>query len=236
MSEQAWLWVGVVGMALGAAALIALGPKSNRDEQFHTALHSFVPMVAAALYLLMAVGQGAIHVDGGRELLYARYVDWSITTPLLLMALALTALGELRTRPGLMVGLLGADVYMILTGLAAAVSPGGAVKWAWYFVSCGAFLGVYYAIWGPLRKSAQARSSAAFEAFTRHAAILSVLWFLYPVVFYIGPDGAGVVTPALATLLFLILDLTTKVAYAFITYASVKAVAAQSPAETPATA
>ena len=237
MTEQAWLWIGVWGMAIGAAALLALGPKSNKDEQLHTALHSFVPMIAAALYLLMALDQGAIHVDGGRELLYARYVDWSITTPLLLTALAATALGELRTRPALMVGLLGADVYMILAGFAAGVAPSGsATKWIWYFVSCGAFIGVYYAIWGPLLKSARARSTAAVEAFTHHAAILSVLWLLYPVVFYFGPDGAGRITPALATLLFLILDLTTKVAYAFITYASVRRVAAQSPSETRAVA
>ena len=60
MTEQTWLWVGVWGMAIGAAALLVSGAKSSKDEQFHTALHSFVPMVAATLYLLMALGQGAI--------------------------------------------------------------------------------------------------------------------------------------------------------------------------------
>ena len=232
MNEQTWLWVGVWGMAIGAAALLALGPRASRDGQFHTSLHSFVPAVAATLYLLMALGQGAIHVDGGRELLYARYVDWSITTPLLLLALASTAVGELRSRVGLMVGLVGADVMMILTGFASAVAPAGSsTKWVWYIVSCGAFLAVYYAIWGPLAKEAKARSAAAASAFTQHAAILSVLWFLYPIVFYLGPDGGGSITPALATLLFLVLDLTTKVAYAFITYATVKKVVQSSPSQ-----
>lgn len=42
MTEQTWLWVGVWGMAAGAAALLVTGHRSNKDEQFHTALHSFV--------------------------------------------------------------------------------------------------------------------------------------------------------------------------------------------------
>ena len=230
MTEHTWLWVGVWGMAIGAAALLVTGPKADRDEQFHTGLHSFVPMIAAGLYLLMALGQGAVHVDGGREFLYARYVDWSVTTPLLLLALAATAVGELRSRPGLMVALVGADVYMILTGLAAGLSPtGSSLKWIWFVVSCGAFLGVFFVLWGPLAKEAKARSAAASEAFTRHATILSVLWLLYPVVFYLGPDGAGTVTASLATLMFLILDLTTKVAYAFLTYTAIRKVSQSSP-------
>lgn len=230
MTEQAWLWIGVFGMAIGAAVLLAIGPRQTKDEYFHRGLHSFVPMVAAGFYLLMALGQGALHLDGGREFLYARYIDWSVTTPLLLLALSATALGELRTRPGLMVALVGADVYMILAGLAAGLSPSGSsAKWIWYIVSCGAFLGVYYVLWGPLLKEAKARSAAAAQAYTRHAAILSVLWLLYPIVFILGPDGGSVITPVLATLFFLVLDLTTKVIYAFVTYSTVKTVSASSP-------
>ena len=122
---------------------------------------------------------------------------------------------------------------MILTGLAAGLSPsGGSTKWIWYTVSCGAFLAVYYVLWGPLLKDAKARSVEAANAYTRHAAILSAFWFLYPVVFYLGPDGGGLITPALATLLFLVLDLTTKVAYAFITYTVVSKVSQNSPSQT----
>lgn len=190
-------------------------------------------MIAAGFYLLMALGQGALHLDGGREFLYARYIDWSVTTSLLLLALSATAVGELRSRIGLIVGLLGADIYMILTGFAAGLSPSGSTtKWIWYMVSCGAFLGVYYVLWGPLLKEAKARSVEAARAYTRHAAILSAFWLLYPVVFYLGPDGSGVMTPTLATLLFLVLDLTTKVAYAFVTYAAVSKVSESSPSQT----
>ncbi len=232
MGETAWLWVGVAGMTVGAAVLLVTGPRGSKDEHNHTILHSFVPMVAAALYLLMALGQGSLTLGGGREFLYARYVDWTITTPLLLFALSKTALGEARTRGGLVFALLGADVYMILTGLVAGLSPSGSeAKWIWYLVSCGAFLAVYFVLWGPMLKEARARSANAAEAYVRHATILSVLWFLYPVVFLVGPDGAGMITPVLATLLFLILDLTTKVIYAFVTYASTKKVSQTSPSE-----
>ena len=224
MGGTAWLWIGVAGMAIGFLA-IALQSRARTEEEANASVvHAVVPAIAATLYLLMALGQGAVLLEGKRLFYYARYVDWSITTPLLLIGLALTALGSLKGQVALIGALILSDVFMILTGLFAGASPtGSASKWIWYIVSCGFFLAVYYVIWGPLAKLASGRSAEKAQIFRRNALILSVLWFLYPVVFLLGQDGADLAAPALVLAAFTILDLVSKVGYGLLAVGQHKA-------------
>lgn len=218
MTESIWLWTGFFGMALGAIVLVVQMGRQTPDEEAHGVIHSIVPMIAAALYLLMALGQGGMSIDHGREFLYARYVDWSITTPLLLLALAMTALKDIRKRLGLVLALVGADIYMILTGLVAGYSPTSSPeKWVWFLVSSGAFLAVYWILWGPLRAEAELAGRAT--VYRRNATILSVVWFAYPLVFLLGTDGLLLISPALTALFFTVLDLVAKVGYGILTTA-----------------
>ena len=218
MTETTWLWVGFIGMAIGSVVLLVQMDRKTTGGEAHGVIHGLVTATAAAFYLLMALDQGGIIIDHGREFLWARYADWSITTPLLLTALALTALEDLRKRLGLVVALLGADIYMILTGFAAGASPTSSPeKWIWFLVSCGAFLAVYWVIWGPLR--AEAERAGKGTVYRRDAAILSGLWLLYPVVFLCGTDGLLLVSPALAALGFTLLDLLSKVGFGILTTA-----------------
>ncbi len=60
-----------------------------------------------------------------RQVYWARYVDWSITTPLLLLDLALLA----GVSGANIVVLLVADIFMVLTGMFAAFGEHGGQKW-----------------------------------------------------------------------------------------------------------
>ena len=215
MAGQIWLWIAFWGMAIGAVVIAALSRTGQGKPMPAGVIHTFVPATAAVLYLLMALGQGSILVENGsRAVYFARYIDWSITTPLLLLGLSFAALGSLNGAGALVAALLGADVMMIATGLFSALSPhGSSAKWAWYLISCGAFLAVYYVLWGPLLRMAKARSMEAGKIYQRNAAILSVLWLAYPVVFYLGSEGISVVAISVELAAFAILDLLAKVGY-----------------------
>lgn len=64
---------------------------------------------------------------------WARYVDWSVTTPLLLLDLALLA----GLSGGHIFIAVVADIIMILTGLFAAFgSEDTPQKWGWYAIAC----------------------------------------------------------------------------------------------------
>ena len=224
MSETMWLWIGALGMLAGSLLLLALGGTRTKEEEGHTVAHGLVPLFAAIAYFAMAVHQGAIMLDGNREFLFARYVDWSVTTPVLLLALSMTALHGAHHRAGLVAGLIASDVVMILTGLFFGLSDDPVAKWTWYTTSCVAFLAVYYILFGPMRAEAQSRNTARRDAYTRNLPILAILWLIYPIVVILGPDGLKIWSATLATACITVLDLVAKVVYGFVAMAGAKKV------------
>ena len=215
MTVNLWLWLGFAGMAIGSVVLLAMGwNRRTRDEENHWLLHLFVCLTAMASYLLMAMGQGSTVLADGREFFVARYVDWSITTPLLLLGLCLTALRSPFRRWALLLGILFTDVYMIATGVIAGFSPAGsAAKWIWFLISSGAFAFIYVGLWGPLRAEARTTGPKAAALYTRNAGILSLLWLAYPVIFLLGNEGTSAIGPVATGALYTIFDVISKVAY-----------------------
>ena len=234
MTAQFWLWLDTIAMLAGGMAILLLGKQRNGHEQSHTIYHGIVPIIAACSYLAMAVGQGGVlllHTDpavggvvvgGGRLLYFARYIDWLFTTPLLLLALAYSAMHSGLRRGGLVAGLLLSDVMMIVTAFLFAVTDNQPLKWTWFIVSCAAFLAVFYVMWGPmLRENALERPSVQAD-YRRNAILLSALWTLYPIILFFDSDGADLINPVLGVALIAIIDLVSKVAYGLLAVASTK--------------
>ena len=111
-----------------------------------------------------------------REVYWARYVDWSVTTPLLLLDLSLLA------------GLAGAnilvavvaDIIMILTGLFAAFSVERGPKWGWYAIACIAYLVIVYQLAWNGRGTVQGKDKKTATFFSAIAGFTLILWTIYP--------------------------------------------------------
>ena len=220
MTPQFWLWLGCAGMAAGAAAILFLAKRRTPTEEADGIIHGIVPIIAACSYFAMATGQGSITLPAGpdaadvaRQFYFARYIDWTFTTPLLLVGLARTAMHSGMRRQAVVWGLVGSDLIMIVTALAFGLSEVAAVKWTWFAISCGAFLAVFYGIFVQLREENAAERADVQKAFLRNAVFLTGVWCAYPVVLLVGQDGLGLLSPAVALAVVAILDLTAKVAY-----------------------
>ncbi len=213
MSETNWLWLGAIGMIVGSTVLFLMGGRRTQDEEGHTMLHGLVPLFAAIAYLAMALHEGGITLPSGRYFLFGRYLDWSVTTPSLLLGLSMTALHGAHRRAGLVAGLLVSDVVMIVTGLFFGGAEDPFSKWIWYITSCVAFLAVLYVMFGPLREEAMSRDQTRANAYKLNVSVLTVLWLLYPVFVLLGPDGLGYWSALVTTALIVILDFTAKVGY-----------------------
>jgi bacteriorhodopsin len=216
MAGAAFL-LGFTIMSLGSLAIYVTGSKQP-PARHHMLLHSCVPFIAATAYLAMAFGIGTLlNVDGSVTYL-ARYLDWSVTTPILLAGLVMLAFHE-RGAPGEVGGYLTAiivlDVLMIVTGLISSLAVAPVIKWVWYLWSCVAFLGVLYLLWVPLRAVASAHGPALGRAYTRNVAFLTVIWFLYPLVFLVGPEGLKIIGDPASVWAILVMDVVAKVVYAF---------------------
>jgi len=220
MTPQFWLWLGFAGMTAGAAAILYLAKRRTQAEEADGIIHGIVPIIAACSYFAMATGQGSIVLPAGpdaadvaRQFYFARYIDWTFTTPLLLVGLARTAMHSGMRRPAIVWGLIGSDLIMIVTALAFGLSTVAWIKWTWFAISCGAFLAVFYGIFVQLREENATERADIQSAFRRNAVFLTVVWCIYPVVLLVGQDGLGLLSPTMALAIVALSDLTAKVVY-----------------------
>ena len=111
-----------------------------------------------------------------REVYWARYVDWSVTTPLLLLDLCLLAgLGGANILVAIV-----ADVIMILTGLFAAFTVPEGPKWGYYAMACIAYLVVVYQLAFNGRGVVQNKDKKTATFFSAIAGFTLILWTVYP--------------------------------------------------------
>jgi len=235
-SQQTWLWIGAIGMAIGAVTIGAVG-RTLGKESHHAVASFFVCAIAACLYLLMAFGQGAAVLTQhsivpleqfgasrvvasfahARLVYFGRYIDWVFTTPLLLLGLIGIGINSASPRSsargGIVGAAIGADVLMIVTGLFGALSISSAHKYTWFAVSCVFFLIVLGIIWGPLRSAAVAHGGASAALFRRLLVFLTVIWFIYPLLWILGTEGAGTLSLNSEVVAFAIIDLVAKVGF-----------------------
>jgi bacteriorhodopsin len=229
MNSHTLLWLTTFIMTGAGLFILLTGKRRTPSEELNTVLHGIVPLIAACSYFAMATGQGAVILGAdaaavgtgaGRIFYFARYIDWTFTTPLLLVTLSMTAMHAGEKRAGAIAGVVLADLMMILTALFFGASEVAWIKWTWFLISCVAFLGVYYVIWvSQIQANALERDDVRAN-YRRDATILSVLWLIYPVILAVSPDGLNWVGDTAGVLGIAILDVLSKVVYGVMTVAS----------------
>ncbi|NMH68381.1 bacteriorhodopsin [Bacillus sp. RO3] len=209
------LWIYVAVMFSGAAVFALWSRKRKGVPRVEYLIAFLIPVWSGLAYMSMALGQGAILVEG-QIVYFARYLDWVVTTPLLLTALALTGMFHLKKKdPIIIASLVVADVVMITTGFIADLSSGGMV-YTWYLIGVTAFLVILWVIWEPLRKLAKKQDHKLYKVYLIMTAYLTFFWISYPVAWLLGPSGVGVVGEVGNTLLFVILPIFSKVGFSLL--------------------
>ena len=250
MSANIILWITTFIMLIGGLAILAKGKRRTSAETMQTILHGTVPLIAACAYFAMATGQGLVLLPtdstvaagagagpgAARIFYFARYIDWTFTTPLLLLSLGLVATHAGPKRGGLLAGAAIADLIMIITAFVFGASEIGWMKWTWFIISCVAFIGVYYVIWMPQMQANAAERDDVRSAYRQSAIILSVLWFFYPFVLLVAPDGLNVAGDAITVLAIAILDVLAKVVYGYMSITADDAITSRDLTETGTTA
>ena len=213
-----WAWIGAIGMLAGTVPSLWLWYRRPSEAKYYATLAG-VTGIAAVAYTAMGLGVGNVPTAGG-TLPAARYVDWLLTTPLLIAYLALLVRADRRT----IATLIAVDVVVIAGGV-VAVATGGSLSWAAFAVASVAYLGLVYGLLVKLPRSAAARADRVRAVFYTLRNITVVLWTLYPVVWLLAPTGFGLLTPATEMLVFVYLDFVSKVGFAIVAVAGADAIA-----------
>lgn len=208
---RTWLVVAFIGMLVGVVILGIRAVKNRHKEGMEFSMVSFfVCLWAACMYLAMILGHTVATING-QEVYWGRFLDWIITTPLLLLDLGVLA----GARPKLIGAVIGADMFMIATGVIATlvVPPENLI---WYIISCGAFLALLWALFSEYTATARRRDNKVSELFLTLRNLLAFLWIGYPIVWILGAQGIAVIGLAGEAFLYAALDVTAKVIFGLI--------------------
>ena len=220
-------------MLLGTVYFIARGwgVSDPRQQEFYV-ITIMITAIASASYLSMFFGFGLTEVEvagiGTLDIYWARYADWLFTTPLLLLDIGLLANAS-RTELG---GLIIIDAFMIVTGLVGALTKVFMFRFVWWFISTVAMIAVLYFLFSVLTTRANQLDEDTQATFKTLRNLIIVLWTLYPILWIVGTEGAGVVGLFVETLGFMVLDVLAKVGFGFILLRS-RAIVGESDAPEP---
>ncbi len=203
-------WLGALGMAVGTVAFVWGGVSARTAYRRYYALLASISLIAAVAYAMMALEIGWVTV-GDDVVFTPRYVDWILTTPLLLVFLGLLA-GSDGRELGLVVVV---NTVVMVLGFAAALVP-GALGYGLFVVAGVVYLGLLYLLMGPMSARAGEQGAGVTSLFTSLRNLTVVLWSVYPVIWLLGPPGIGMITPTVDIMLVSYLDVLTKVGFGLI--------------------
>eukprot|EP01023_Acetabularia_acetabulum_P011262 TRINITY_DN1514_c1_g2_i2.p1 TRINITY_DN1514_c1_g2~~TRINITY_DN1514_c1_g2_i2.p1 ORF type:complete len:285 (-),score=51.34 TRINITY_DN1514_c1_g2_i2:302-1045(-) len=170
-----------------------------------------IMMIAATAYYAMFVD--TTNPTTGRKDIYARYLDWVLTTPLLLFDLMLMV----KMPASKIAYIMGADVAMVVLGLIGSFDESN-YKWYYFAVSCVLMIALMYgmieSIYTPSEwKEPEVEGLLYIPGYMTLLIYLIVLWVLYPIVWGLG-TGAGVISTDIEIILMGILDILAKPLFA----------------------
>lgn len=203
-----WFAVGALGMALGTTVFASGLVRADASVRKYYATLTAISGIATVAYVLMALGIGSVSV-GDRMVFLPRYIDWLLTTPLLLVYLAMLVDPD----RGLLGQIIVVNIVVILAGTGAALLT-GVERFAVFAVGGLAYIVLAYLLVGPLTDRVRGRATESLFRGLRNLTV--ILWSVYPVIWVLGPAGVGLLTNLTNVLLVTYLDLITKVGFGLI--------------------
>lgn len=201
--------IGMVGLIVGGGIWIRLVTDSSIDNsrgKFGYLL--IVPGFAAVAYAIMASGVTTVTI-GGTTVFPMRYVDWLVTTPVLVGYVAYVA-GAPRKW---IIGIALADALMIIFGM-VAVAVSGTAMWAAFAASSIFHLSLLYILYRVLPRYVDPGSGRRrlFKILQNH---IGLLWLAYPFVWLASPAGLGYVSVLGTAMVITYLDVIAKTPYVY---------------------
>ncbi|WP_235019641.1 bacteriorhodopsin [Natrialba sp. INN-245] len=219
LNASFWANIALAGVAILLFVYMGRNVTDPRAKLIWVAT-LLVPLVSIASYTGLASGltisffeMPSGHALAGEEVLtmWGRYLTWTLSTPMILLALGLLA-GTNLTK---LFTIITADIAMCVTGLAAAMTTSSyGLRWFWYFLSCTFFIVVLYVLLVEWPKDAEAAGTS--DIFNMLKILTVVLWLGYPIFWALGAEGLAILDVAITSWGYSALDIGAKYVFAFL--------------------
>jgi bacteriorhodopsin len=208
------LFTGFCILFLSTCAFYFMSGSMVEEKRLFHIICMSVCGIASTAYAVMAFGGGSQELtlaDGTtRPFFYIRYIDWLLTTPLLLLDIGLLAGAKMTS----ILFIIAMDVLMILCGVVGPSFFAGdnLAKWLLFTLGCVYFLPILKALGSDWAASAKPAVKGIYAS-TAYPTL--VLWLAYPFMWALC-EGTNVVSPGTEVLLYTILDVCAKAGVSFV--------------------
>ncbi|MBE9182694.1 bacteriorhodopsin [Oculatella sp. LEGE 06141] len=221
--QNLWHWLYIAGMAIGALYFVWLGSNPRGVPRFEYFVATFIPIWSGLAYTSMVlpgvgIEQGRYVAFDEHVVFFARYLDWIVTTPLLLLALSWTAMHHHSKKDWTLIfSLMLTQVIVIASGLIADLSAVPATRYFWYIVGTIAFVIVLWGIWNPLRAKTREQDEPELPKFyDRLTTFFTATWICYPIIWILGPSGLQLFDQTVNSFLFCLVPFFSKVVFSYL--------------------
>jgi len=216
--------LGFVGMAAGTLYFLLERNELKAGNRGVAVYASIITFVATIMYFMM---MNLAIAGGAGQTMPLRYIDWVITTPLLLLEFGLVASLAGKVKKGIVARLIVADLIMIITGFLGEISaPGAIATYIWFIISCLAWIWIIVEVFSI---KATGKGYAAKAVNTMKWFVI-IGWSIYPLGTAIQQfmslgqvDGDSLATAGLiAAMIYIVADLTNKVIFGIVAVRAAK--------------
>jgi len=214
------LWVVFAIMLITTLVFYIMAFRVPVQKRILHVLTSLIGTFTTISYYALATGDGIsllhytirkghkhipdIYYDLYRQVYWGRYIEWAITTPIILLILSLLA------------GLNGANILVItVTGLTMAVLALLAALqpresgWGYFAMACIGFLVVVYQLGWNGRATALTKDSKLAKFYIAIATYTVIIWLAYPIIGAIG-QGTQIVSVDHEIIAYAVVDVLSK--------------------------
>lgn len=184
--------VGLVVFAISSTYFYFVA--KNKNSLNSAFLVSFVTLIS---YVLMWQGKITVVTEAGQPIFWTRWLFYILSCTLLMIEIA-----QLKDiQGGRLVQLLYLTAIVMFTGYLAARDL-TAFKWVHFVISCVAYVLLIIQVLSDKAAASQWVNSYVFFG-----------WTVFPIVFLLAPTGLGLIGADVANLLYLVLDVYTKIIF-----------------------
>lgn len=213
LASSIYVNIALAGLTIIVIAFMSRSIKDSRANLI-TMATLMISVVSISSYMGLASGltidtlvmpEG--HPLAGEEVisLWGRYLTWAFSTPFILLALGLLA-GSTADK---IFSAIVLDVFMCLTGLAAALTTSSlAMRWFWYALSTAFFIGVLYYLLVEWPREAEKKGTG--DIFNTLKLLTVVMWLGYPIVWAFGNEGLALLEVGATSWAYSGLDIIAK--------------------------
>jgi sensory rhodopsin len=199
IEESVVFWIGALIFGL-SSLMFAILENRNSSRRFLFSSNIFVSFFTTISYCVMALALATVSAENGQPVYWTRWLFYIGSCSILTIDMATIAQ---KPNPKKVEISIFTSLTMFCGFLASIISS--ADRWWFFGLSTVAYIGMLYNLF----KSTNDESSN----------INSIMWFvvltwsLFPVVWVLAPTGFGIIAVDIEALLYLALDIVTKIAF-----------------------